>query len=114
MYPSSIGWKRTLAAGTTLTVTFLLVIGYSARSRAKMVSICARACSMVRPSASRPFTKSQRVPLRSMRVAPGSSSAVACMPEKTRRSTIITGTQNSVGMPGSVPVNPRGATPTIV
>ena len=71
MYPSSMGWKRTLAAGTTLTVTFSLVTGYSARSRATIVSICARASSMVRPLASRPFTNSQRVPRRSSRVAPG-------------------------------------------
>jgi hypothetical protein len=36
-----------------------------------MVSICARACATVRPSARRPFTKSQRWPRFWMRVAPG-------------------------------------------
>jgi hypothetical protein len=82
--------------------------------RAKTVSSCARASSTVRPSASRPFTNSQRWPRFWIRVGPGSLSFTLWTPPKLRRSTIIAGTQNSGWMPGTRPEKPAGATPTTV
>ena len=103
-----------LDAGMRAGLTFSFDFGFSARRRAYTVSTWARASSMVRPSARRPFTKSHRRPRLRMRGTSGWSSVLDWMPAKLSRSTIISGVQNSGTTPGRVPEKLRGATPMIV
>ena len=106
--------KRTSLVANADIRRLRFVCGYAAASCVPMSATLAWACAAVTPGFSRPLTKNDRLPRRSMRVRPVGDGMLSLMPAGSTSSTCAIGSQSSGTISGMTPVKRAGATPTIV